>query len=109
MIIIMKSGIFMMSIAIRSFLVLLALAAGCAYEEAPPYAPYRPSLGGDYYLQHEACGNETPWPLVDVLVCEEACCIWAQASPSGTFTCEETWCCHAEKCEWFLHYQDCYE
>jgi hypothetical protein len=105
---IIKSGICMMNIVIRAAL-LLSLVAACELGAETPYAPYRPSFGGDYYLQYEACGNDTPYPLEEALVCEEACCVWDWSAPRDSFICEETWCCHAEKCEWFLHYQECYE
>jgi len=91
-----------------TLLVLSLFSGGCMVSPEIPFAPYRPALGGDYYLQHEACGNETPYHLEDALVCEDACCIWEVEGVEGDFTCEEIWCCYAEECEWFFHYGECY-
>ena len=108
MILMPMSGIFMTNIVIRAALVCqlaITLSCGGAEEE---YIPYRPDLGGNYYLQYAACGEATPYDLHDALVCEEACCIWAFSNAADIVTCEETWCCHTELCEWFFHYEECY-
>lgn len=105
---IIKSGICMMNTVIKSAL-LACLVLACEMGPPEAYTPYRPTMGGDYHLQYEACGATPPHPLDEVLVCEEACCVWAWDAPYESFVCEEMWCCHAEECEWFLHYQECYE
>jgi hypothetical protein len=103
---IMMSGICTMNTAIKVFF--LALIIGCEVYAPVEYSPYRPSLGGDYYLQYEACGQESPYALEDALVCEDACCIWASQDISNSLICEEIWCCDSNACEWFLHYEECY-
>tara|TARA_R110000824_G_scaffold11244_2_gene48688 strand:+ start:966 stop:1256 length:291 start_codon:yes stop_codon:yes gene_type:complete len=85
-----------------------ALLQGCMVSPEAEFIPYRPSLGGNFYLQYEACGNAPPHRLEDALVCEDACCIWELPGSSEMNICEETWCCHAEECEWFFHYEECY-
>ena len=102
-----ESGNFTMSIAIKGVL-FATLVQGCMISAEAEFAPYRPALGGDYYLQYEACGKPAPHQLEEALVCEDACCIWETSGADAVFTCEETWCCHAEECEWFFHYEECY-
>ena len=97
-----------MNTVIIKLCVAITLLIGCGSEDFNDYAPYRPNLGGDYYLQYEACGQAPPHLLEAALVCESACCIWAFERPNVNLTCEETWCCHADLCEWFFHYEECY-
>ena len=102
------NGTCMTSGAIIKALLIVLIASGCMVSPEAEFIPYRPSLGGNYYLQYEACGKPAPHPIKDALFCEEACCIWVTAGPVDTPSCEETWCCHAEEWEWFFHYEECY-
>ena len=89
-------------------LLICLLVSACEIYGTASYNPYRPDLGGHYELHHEVCEFTMPYAVEYALLCDEACCIWETQDIQYGYICEETWCCDAHNCEWFLHYEDCY-
>ena len=68
------NGPCMTSGAIIKALLIVLIASGCMVSPEAEFIPYRPSLGGNYYLQYEACGTPAPPQIEEAVFCEAARC-----------------------------------